>query len=121
MDVKPVKTEADYETALAEIDALFDAEPETPEGDRLEVLLALVKAYEDKHWPLDIPDAVDAIRFRMQTHGLTQSDLAKLLGSRSRASEILARKRALTIEQAHRLHHEWNIPAESLLAPSPKS
>lgn len=71
MDVNPVKTEADYEAVLAEIDALFDAEPETPEGDRLEVLLALVRAYEDRHWPLDIPDAVEAIKFRMQTHGLT--------------------------------------------------
>jgi HTH-type transcriptional regulator/antitoxin HigA len=117
MDIKPVKTEADYEGVLAEIDALFESEPDTPEGDRLEVLLALVKAYEDKHWPLDLPDAVEAIKFCMQTHGLTQSDLAKLLGSRSRASEILSRKRALTIEQAYKLHREWNIPAESLLTP----
>ncbi len=119
MEINPVKTEADYEAVLQEIDALFDAEPDTPEGDRLEVLLALVKAFEDKHWPLDVPDAVDAIKFRMETRGLTQSDLAKLLGSRSRASEILSRKRALTIEQAYRLHLEWNIPAESLLVPSP--
>jgi HTH-type transcriptional regulator/antitoxin HigA len=116
-NVRPIKTEADYDWALKEIARYFEREPEpgSQEGDRFDVLAALIESYEAKRWPIDPPDAVEAIRFRMQQSGLNQADLAQLLGSRSRASEILARKRPLTMEQAAKLHREWRIPAETLL------
>lgn len=117
MDVRPIRTEADYDAALAEIDRLFDAESGSAEGDRLEVLLALVAAYEARHWPVEPPDPVDAIRFRMEQAGYTQSDFARLLGSRARASEILSRKRPLSMAQVRKLNREWEIPAESLIRP----
>lgn len=121
-NVRPIKTEADYNWALAEIERYFEHEPEpgSAEGDRFDVLAALIEGYEAKRWPIDPPDAVEAIRFRMQQSGLDQADLARLLGSRSRASEIMARKRALTMEQAFKLHREWQIPAETLLRPAAK-
>ena len=116
--IKPIKTEADYETALAEIDALMDAVPGTPEGDRLDVLVTLVEAYEAKHWRIDPPDPIAAIELRMQQKGLTRRNLEKILGSRSRVSEILNRKRPLTLEMIRRLHALWGIPAESLIQPT---
>lgn len=118
MDIRPIHTEADYDAALNEVDQYFTNEPirGTPEGDRFEVLLALIDAYEREHWPIDAPDAVTMIREVMQMRGYRQTDLANLLGSRSRASELLNRKRDLTLEQARILHREWHIPAESLLA-----
>jgi HTH-type transcriptional regulator/antitoxin HigA len=119
MDIRPIRTEADYDWALKEIELYFEHEPKrgTPESDRFDVLAALIEAYEAKHWPIEPPDAVEAIRFRMEMGGFGQADLAHLLGSRSRASEILHRKRPLTLEQAWKLHREWQIPAEALLRP----
>jgi HTH-type transcriptional regulator/antitoxin HigA len=118
MDIRPIRSEADYDAALKEIERYFDQEPApgSPEADRFDVLAALIGAYEQKHWPIEAPDAVSAIREVMALRHYTQSDLAILLGSRSRASEILNRRRQLTIEQARKLHREWRIPAESLLA-----
>jgi HTH-type transcriptional regulator/antitoxin HigA len=118
-DIRPVRTEADYNWALKEIEPYFASEPKrgTPEADRFDVLAALIEAYEAKHWPIDPPDPVEAILFRMYLSGWRQVDLALLLGSRSRASEIMRRKRPLTMEQAWKLHREWNIPAEVLLRP----
>ena len=84
MDIKPIKNERDYDRALEEIDALMDAKPDTPAGDRLDVLVTLVLAYEDKHWHIEPPDPIDAIEFRMEQRGLTRRDLEKVLGSRSR-------------------------------------
>jgi HTH-type transcriptional regulator / antitoxin HigA len=117
MDVGPIKTERDHRAALAEIERLWQAAPGTPEHDRLEVLAVLVNAYEETRWPVAAGDAVDAIRFQMEQAGYTQADLAALLGSRSRASEILKRRRALTMEMAAKLNRDWRIPAESLLTP----
>lgn len=115
--VKPIKTEADYDAALAEIEALMDAKADTPQGDRLAVLAALVGAYEEHAWPIDPPDPIAAIRYKMEIDGLSQSDLAALLGSRSRASEVLQRRRPLTLGMIRQLHTKWGIPAESLLKP----
>jgi len=119
MDIRPIHNEADYDAALKELEQYFDNEPErgTLEGDRFEILLALISAYEQEHWRIDPPDdAVDAIIAVMEFKRLKQSDLALLLGSRSRASEILNRKRRLTMEQARLLNREWSVPAESLIA-----
>jgi HTH-type transcriptional regulator/antitoxin HigA len=115
--IKPIKTEADYDAALAEIETLMEAEADTPEGDRLAVLAALVAAYEEQAWPIDAPDPIAAIRYKMETDGLKQSDLAAVLGSRSRASEVLQRRRPLTLGMIRDLHAKWGIPAESLLKP----
>ncbi len=119
MDIRPLRTEADYDWALSEIAAYFTTPPPpgTAEAARFDVLAALIEVYEAHHWPIDPPDPVDAIRVRMEMSDYSQADLAKLLGSRSRASEILSRRRGLTMEQAYRLHREWNIPAEALLRP----
>jgi len=119
MELRPIHTEADYDAALAEIEQYFDNEPQrgSPEGDRFEILLALIGAYEQARWRIDPPDnAVDAIQAVMEFKRYSQSDLAQLLGSRSRASEILNRKRGLTMEQARLLHEHWHVPAESLIA-----
>src|SRR5439155_14037017 len=101
-EIKPIKTEADYDAALAEIATLMDAEPGTPEGDRLDVLVTLVEAYEAKHWRIDPPDPIAAIKLRMEQRGLTRHDLEKILGSKSRVSEVLNRKRPLTLEMIRR-------------------
>ncbi len=119
MDIRPIKTEADYDWALTEIEHYFDVEPKpgTPEGQRFDVLASLIEHYESRAWPIDLPDPVEAIRYRMEQGGLTQADLARLLGSRPRASEVLSRRRALTKEQAFKLHRAWRIPAEVLIQP----
>lgn len=119
MDVRPLTTEADYDWALAEIAPYFDDQPApgTPEAARFDVLAALIEHYEARHWPIEALDPVDAIQACMDWRGLKQPDLASLLGSRSRASELLHRKRGLTLEQASRLHREWGVPAEVLLRP----
>jgi HTH-type transcriptional regulator / antitoxin HigA len=119
MDIRPIKTEADYDWALKEIEPYFAREPKrgSPEANRFDVLAALIEVYEAKYWPIDPPDPIEAIRFCMEQAGWRQGDLAKLIGSRSRASEILRRKRPLTMEQAWKLHKEWDIPAEALLKP----
>ena len=119
MNIRPIKTEADYEWALREIEPYFDDEPEpgTAAADRFDVLAALIESYEAKRWSIDAPDPIAAVRFRMEEAGYKQADLARLLGSKSRASEILNRRRALTLEYAYKLHHEWHIPAEILIQP----
>lgn len=119
MNIRPIKSERDYDWALSEIERYFEREPRrgTPDADRFDVLATLIESYEARHWPIDPPDPVEAIRFRMEQAGFHQADLARLLGSRSRASEILRRKRPLTLEQAWKLHKEWHIPAEALLRP----
>ena len=115
MDIQPIKTEVDYERALAEINVLWGAEPDTSKGDRLDILMTLVEAYEAKHHPIDPPDPVDAILFRMEQEGLTRKDLEPILGSRSRVSEVLNRKRTLSLEMIRNLHKRFNIPLESLV------
>src|SRR5689334_15103042 len=119
MLIRPIRNEDDYEAALTEIERYFEHEPApgTPEADRFDVLAALIGVYEREHWPIDPPEPIDAIQCVMEQRGYTQSDLANLLGSRSRASEILNRRRPLTMEMAWRLHREWGLPAESLIRP----
>jgi len=116
MTIKPIKTERDYQNALKQIEKLWDAKPNTSRGDRLEVLGTLVEDYEQKHYKIEPPDAIEAIKFRMEQLGLKQSDLAKYLGGRSRASEVLNRKRKLTVDMMRTLRRHLHIPAESLLA-----
>ena len=115
MNVKPIKTDTDYRQTLKEIEALMSAEADTPEGDRLDVLTTLVEAYERVHFPMDLPDAVEAIKFRMEQQGLTVADLEPVIGRRNRVYEILARKRPLTLRMIEGLHARLGIPAESLL------
>ena len=118
-NIRPLRTEADYDWALGEIEGYFEQEPEpgTPEADRFDVLADLIEAYEARHWPIEPADPVDAILFKMETAGLTQVELGQLLGSQARASDVLKRKRPLTLRMIHRLHAEWQIPAESLIRP----
>ena len=115
--IRPLRSEADYDAALKEIERYFEDEPGTQEADRFDLLALIIEDYERKRWPIDPPDTIDAIRYRMETGGYTQADLGRLLGSRQRASDILTRKRALTMRMAWRLHREWGIPAEALIAP----
>lgn len=117
--IRPLRTESDYDAALEEIEHYFENEPKpgTPEGDRFDLLALVIEDYERRHWPIDPPDAVDAIRYRMETGEHTQADLGRLLGSRQRASDVLTRKRPLTMKMAWRLHREWGIPAEALISP----
>ena len=118
--IRPLRSEADYEAAVDEIEGYFDKEPKfgSPEADRFDLLALVIEDYEQKRWPIDPPDPVDAIRFGMETGGRSQADLGRLLGSRQRASDILSRKRPLTMQMAWKLHREWGIPAESLLQPA---
>ncbi len=117
--IRPLRSEADYDAALEEIERYFDKEPRpgTPEADRFDLLALIIEDYERKRWPIEPPDTIDAIRYRMEIGGYTQADLGRLLGSRQRASDILARKRPLTMTMAWKLHRELSIPAEALIAP----
>jgi HTH-type transcriptional regulator/antitoxin HigA len=115
MNIKPIKTEADYESALEEIEKLYGAEPDTSAGDRLEVLTTLVEAYEDVHYAISAPDPIEAINYFMESRGLTRADLEPYIGSRARVSEVLNRKRPLTLSMIQRLHSELGIPAEILV------
>ncbi len=115
MNIKPIKSKKDYEEALRRLDTLFDAKKGTPKGDELEILSILIEKYEDEHFPIDLPDPVEAIKFRMEQNGLTQTDLANVVGQKSRASEILNRKRKLSLEMIRQLHKEWHIPTEVLV------
>jgi HTH-type transcriptional regulator/antitoxin HigA len=117
--IRPLHSEADYDAALNEIERYFENEPKvgTPEADRFDLLALIIEDYERKHWPIEPPEPIDAIRYGMETGGYTQADLGRLLGSRQRASDILTRKRPLTMRMAWRLHREWGIPAEALIAP----
>ncbi len=118
-NIRPIRTEADYDWAIAEITHYFDNEPAigSPEADRFDVLAALIETYEAKHYPIEEPDPVDAIVAHMEMANLNRAALVQLLGSASRASEILSRKRGLTLEMAFKLNREWHIPAEILIHP----
>ncbi|MYZ50158.1 helix-turn-helix domain-containing protein [Propylenella binzhouense] len=117
-DLKPIRTDADYEAALAEAGRLWGARSGTPEGDRLDVLATLIDAYESRHYPMDPPDAIDAILFRMEQQGLTRKDLEPLIGPRGRVAEVLNRKRGLSIEMIRNLHEGLGISAEILIRPT---
>lgn len=118
MDIKPIKTEADYEQALAEIEGLMEAEPGTAEEDRLDVLTTLVSAYEEQHHAVEAPDPVEAIRHALEAQGATEKDLERILrAKRSRVWEIMHRKRGLSLPMIRRLHQELRIPAEALIQP----
>lgn len=117
MEIHPIRTEADYLAALAQMDELLEAEPETPEDDLLDVLSTLVEAYEEQHYPILPPDPIDAILYHLESRGLTRRDLEPYLGSRARVSEILSRKRPLTLEMIRRLHTGLGIPADILIQP----
>jgi HTH-type transcriptional regulator/antitoxin HigA len=118
--IRPLRTKADHEAALDEIETYFDHEPKpgTVEADRFDLLALVIEDYEKKHWPIKPPDPIEAIRYRMETGGFSQADLGRLIGSRQRASDILARKRRLTMQMAWKLHHDWQIPAEALIQPT---
>ncbi len=117
-EVKPIRSEADYEAALAEIERLWGTELGTPEGDRLDVLATLVDAYEGQHHPVDPPDPIEAIRFRMEQQGLTRRELEGMIGTRTRIAEVLNRKRGLSISMIRRLHQQLGISADVLIRPS---
>ncbi len=115
MEIKPIRTEADYEAALAEVERLWGAEPGTPEGDRFEVLFTLVEAYEEKQYPILPPDPVEAIKYYMESRGLDRRDLEQYIGPSGRVSEVLSRKRPLTLAMIRRLNDGLGIPAEVLI------
>jgi HTH-type transcriptional regulator / antitoxin HigA len=119
-ELKPIRTKADYKKAFAEIERLWGAKSGTPEGDRLDVLATLVEAYEAEHYPIDPPDPVEAIKFRMEQQGLSRKDLEPLIGTRTRVAEVLNRKRNLSISMIRRLHDRLGIPAEVLIRPTRK-
>jgi len=115
MNIKPIKTKKDYEQAMIRLENLFDAKKGTQKGDELEILSLLIEKYEDDKFPIDLPDPIEAIKFRMEQSGLTQTDLANIVGQKSRASEILNRKRKLSLEMIRQLHIKWRIPTEVLV------
>ncbi len=115
MEIRPIKTKADYRAALKEIEALMAAERDTPEGERLDVLVTLVEAYERAHYQLDLPDPIEAIKFRMEQKGMTAKDLVPMIGRINRVYEVLSRRRPLTLAMIQRLHSDLGIPAESLI------
>lgn len=119
MNIKPIKTNADYQAALKEIESLFEATPNTPQGDRLEVLVTLVEAFEEQHYAIPAPDPVEAVLYHMESRGLTRKDLEPYIGNRARVSEILNRRRPLTLTMIRRLHSELGIPADALLKSYP--
>jgi HTH-type transcriptional regulator/antitoxin HigA len=117
-DLKPIRNEADYDAALAEVERLWGAKSGTPDGDRLDVLATLIEVYEAKHYPMDPPDPIEAIKFRMEQQGLSRKDLEPIFGTRNRTSEILNRRRGLSIEMIRQLHDRLGISAEVLIRPS---
>ena len=119
MPIKPIRNDAEHAAAIARIETLWGAAAGTPEGDELDVLATLVDAYESARWPEGDVDPIDALRIIMEDSGRSQADFARLLGSRSRASEILNRRRALTVEMIWRISREWGIPADLLIAGAP--
>ena len=116
MDIKPIKTEQDYRDAISRIEILWGSKKDTPEGDELDLLVTLVESYEMKYYPIAPPDPIDAILFRMEQMGMTKADMVKYLGSQSRVSEILNKKRSLTLKMVKSLYKGLKIPAEILLA-----
>lgn len=117
-ELKPIRTEADYDAALAEVERLWGAKSGTVEGDRLDVLATLIEVYEEKHHPMDPPDPIEAIRFRMEQQGLTRRDLEPMIGPRNRVADVLNRKRGLSIDMIRQLHDHLGISAEVLIRPS---
>jgi HTH-type transcriptional regulator/antitoxin HigA len=120
-DVRPIRDEADYEAAIEEVAGLWGAPSGSPEGDRLDVLATLIDAHEAHHHPMDPPDPVDAIKFRMEQQGMTRKDLEGIIGTRTRVAEVLNRKRGLSIGMSRRLHDRLGISAEVLIRPSQNS
>ena len=120
MEIRPIRSEADYEAALQEISRLVDQDPlpGSSDGDRLDVLSTLVQAYEAKHHPIGLPDPIEAIKYRMEQGGLSAKDLEPMIGRRNRVYEVLNRKRALTLPMIRKLHEKLGIPAESLIQPT---
>jgi HTH-type transcriptional regulator/antitoxin HigA len=119
-ELKPIRTKADYEKALSEVEHLWGAKSGTSEGDRLDILATLIDAYETEHYPMDPPDPIEAIKFRMDQQGLSRKDLEPLIGTRTRVAEVLNRKRGLSIGMIRRLHDHLGISAEVLIRPSRK-
>jgi HTH-type transcriptional regulator / antitoxin HigA len=117
-DIKPIRTEADYESALSEVERLWGAKLGTPEGDHLDVLATLIDSYERVHYPMDLPDPIEAIKFRMSQQKLTRKQLEPMIGTRTRVSEVLNRRRSLSIAMIRRLHSTLGISAEVLIQPS---
>ena len=117
MNLRPIRTDEDYHSALQEIELLFTARPDTPDGDRLDILTTLVEAYEAQHYAIPTPDPIDALHYYMESRDLTRRDLEPFLGSRARVSEVLNRRRPLTLEMIRRLHQGLHIPAEVLIQP----
>ncbi len=118
MNIKPIKTKADHRAALKEIETLMMAKRNTPEGERLDVLVTLVEAHERKHYAIDLPDPVEAIKFAMEQRGLSVKDLVPMIGAPNRIYEVLNRKRPLSLKMIWRLHKNLGIPAESLIRPT---
>jgi len=118
MDIKPIKTKTDYRAVLKEIEGLMMARANTPEGERLDVLVTLVEAYERKHYPMELPDPIEAIKFRMESLGLKPKDLQPMIGGLNRVYEVLNYTRPLTLPMIRRLHEGLGIPAECLIKPS---
>ena len=119
-DMKPIRTDEDYEGALAEMELLWGSPGGTPKGDKLDILVTLIDAWETIHFPMDPPDPIEAIKFRMEQQGLTRKDLEGIIGTRARIAEVLDRKRGLSIAMIRRLNAELGIPAEILIRPSRK-
>jgi HTH-type transcriptional regulator/antitoxin HigA len=117
-EVRPIRTKRDYEAALKQVERLWGAKAGTPRGDRLDVLATLIDAYEAEHYPMDPPDPVEAIKFRMEQQGLTRRDLEDIIGTRTRVAEVLNRKRGLSIAMIRRLHQRLGISADVLIRPS---
>lgn len=115
MTIKPIKTNEDYEEALERLEVIFDAKKGTPDGDELEILSILIEKYEDDKYSIGLPDPIEAIKFRMEQMGYNQTDLAKIVGLKSRASEILSKKRKLTLEMIRKIHESLKIPTEVLV------
>jgi HTH-type transcriptional regulator / antitoxin HigA len=120
-EVKPIRTKRDYETALREVERLWGAKSGTRDGDRLDVLATLIDAYEAEHYPMDPPDPIEAIKFRMEQQGLTRRDLEEIIGTRTRIAEVLNRKRGLSVAMIRRLHERLGISVEVLIRPSRKN
>jgi len=118
MEIKPIRTKTDYERTVREIERLWGARKGTLEGDRLDVLATLVEAYEEEHFPIDPPDPIEAIRFRLEQRGLDTKALIGVIGSRSRVYEVMRGKRALSLEMIRRLHQRFGIPADVLILPA---
>lgn len=117
-ELKPVRTQSDYKRALAELKKLWGAQSGTAAGDRLDILATLIDVYEAEHYPMDPPDPIEAIKFRMQQQGLTRKDLEPIIGTRTRVAEVLNRKRNLSIAMIRRLHEKLGLPAEILIRPT---